>query len=306
VRAASLAVLLAGCGSASVPPPRSADTAPRPTEDGIVVPDGVDVSWHFDASSDERLRADTVRLAIRPSDGRPVLVAGDLFLPLATEPDAPPDSPFLVPDARPVGAADFMQDGTLLVVVGRELGVAGPNGFRRLHDLPLAGMRVSAAAPDRCFLFGDGRVLIYRQDGTTLDLLRLPATDPSGAAVAIADVGGRPDRVLVAWGSALVVLAAGAAPTVLFDEGDGAVIDSIAEAAGGVFVGSNRGVTFVSDDGRAVVPVLRGRSAEVASYGDVLYAWIPGEGLLRFSPISVYADLAAHRRGGASGQSSAP
>jgi hypothetical protein len=230
------------------------------------------------------------RLRVWLPEGSAVLLAGSTFLPVASTAGSAVDPPFVVPSASDLSDAAWMTDGTLALVVGRQFGVAGASGFASLVDLPAADMQVAVGGPDRCFIFGGPNLLLYRKGGTALSLLRLPAPDAIGA------VAGTPARFFVATGSTVLAFEPGSPPAVVYDDGEGAGSTTLADAPGGVFVGSDRGVTFVSTDGRAVAPVLRGWPAQVASGTDVLYVWIRGQGLLRIAPVAGYAPLARGSR----------
>lgn len=218
--------------------------------------------------------------------GRPVLLYGDVFVPLRPSDALTPAPPFRLGDWGGLDDAAWMADGTLLVVRDRTLGVVLPEGFVRIADLPAARMHVAPAGPGRAWLFGgEGdlarRLYLYDQSGVVAPVL--------AAAEPIAAVAGTADRLFVATGGVLLRVTPGDGAVLLHRGGEPIRALALAGDAG-VFFTTAAGVFFLREGG-ASWRVLDEGAEDVQVRGEELYLLFRDAGVLRGSPVSSFATM---------------
>lgn len=214
--------------------------------------------------------------------GRAYIVTKDMLVPALRLPDGTPAKPFKLANATAIEDVAWADDGVVLVVVGSELGVLGPEGFLAILALPGPGMRVVPAAPGRVWLFApgdrDGHLYLYDKAGTVSELLR--------AGVPIRDVSGSPDRVYVASGGSLVRIA-GQQVELVFTGRDH--ILTVSATQSGAFLSTSAG-TFYRSDAGVITRITRDGAIAIETHGDNVYLHLDAVGIVRGGPISVVAN----------------
>jgi hypothetical protein len=228
--------------------------------------------------------ATRVRVRVNAA-GRPYVLTGATFASLRTPqaPLAPP--PFSVRGVGEIGDAVWTDDGALLVIEGRRLGVVTPEGFSPIGDLPSARMRLAPAGDGKCWLFGgDGgferSLTLYDKGGGVRRVLELPT--------AISAVSGTPERAYVTTGGSILRLQGASAPSLVFDGADR--VQALARAGEGVFFSTPRGVFYLADSG-LLVPMMRDPASDVQIHGEDLFLVLDGKGVALGTPISRFDEL---------------
>lgn len=285
---AALVVLgCAGCGGGSASSQLRGMVGSEPF--AAVVPRSFQMTFVWRTGRSLAVAPREVRLRV-DSSRRPVLLLGDLFVPLRADAAVAPPPPFRFGNVPRVDDATWTEDGVLLVVSDRALGVATPEGFVPIVELPASGMRVVPAEPGRCWLFGgEGdfrrRLFLYDKMGTVAPFLAAPGP--------IAAVAGTAERVYVATGGALLRVTPGESAVLLYRGAE--PIRAVAAAGDvGIFFTTAHGVFFLREGG-ASFRILDEGADDVHVRGDVLLLLFDGVGVVRGSPVSSFATLAGGR-----------
>lgn len=217
------------------------------------------------------------------ADGRPFVYLNDKLIALQHRTDVVAKSLTL----KGVDSIDdfaWMGNGALLVISGRKLGAPTGQGFRVLITLPAEDMKIAPATADYFYLYGGDtpaqrqNLYVYERSGSLLHLLWAP--QPIGS------VSGDGEFTFLAVGDSVYLLVPGRLLTLVFAAGD--EVTSLAMAPPwGLFYATANKVGYVRESGKAYA-FLTARDAEVRVDGEDLYVLIPGDGIVKGSPVSSF------------------
>ena len=215
------------------------------------------------------------------SNGQPWLSFGHVVVALKIEEKKEPPSPLLVAPGTVIDQFAWTSDGVPLVVSGRRLGTVGLQGFVPMIDLPSDHMRLVAAPGDFCYLFGGDNarnLLLVQKDGGIRHLF-----EAEGPITAVAGYG---EHTFVAVGKAVYRLTQGELVELL-GELRSDVLSIAPNSATSVFYATGTTVGYLSP-GRAST-LAEKDGVQLALHDEKLYLFIPGEGLIVYSPVSKHA-----------------
>jgi hypothetical protein len=259
------------CGAP--PEPRTlSPPPPSPSQPALPAGFSLDLVVPLKPGGSGRLRLDDA--------GRPYVVTKDTLLPAQRLPDGTPAKPFKLANAPAIEDVAWADDGVVLVVVGSELGVIGPEGFVAILALPGPGMRVVHAAPGQVWLFApgdrDGRLYLYDKAGTVAELARV--------GVPIRAVSGSPASVFVAAGGSLVRIAGTSRQVELLLTGREDIL-AVGATPNGVFLSTSAG-TFFRSDGGIVTRITRDGALAIQTHGEDIYLHLAAIGIVHGTPVS--------------------
>jgi len=268
-----------GCGAGGGAAPPRGLVGPEPF--AATVPRSFEMSFVWRMGRSIALSPIPPRLRV-DARGRPVLLYGSVFVPLRGRGTAEALPPYRLD----VGVSDaaWTEDGALLVVSDRSLGVALPEGFTRIADLPAADMQVVPAGPGQCWLFGgEGdfarRLYLYDRGGVVAPVVKTPAP--------IAAVAGDATSVVVATAGALLRVTPGDR-TVLLHRGDEPIRAVAVAGQSGIFFATARGVFYLREGG-ASFRMLDEGADDLQIRDEELFVLFRDAGVLRGSPVSAFA-----------------
>lgn len=277
----ALAVSVSWCAKA-VQAPATPATAVQPRPRSIL-PRSFEVGFLWQPAAGVTMPRN-LRLRVDAA-GRPVLLHGASFLPLATERGAPAPPPFGIAAMSPPDDAIWTDDGAMLFIHGRQLSVATPSGLRAIRRLPAPGMRLAPAGRGKCWVFGGAgafapRLFLYDAAGTVV-----PYFDAPGPITA---VSGTLESVHVAAQGVVLRLSPTAGIFALYQGAE--PVHALAAAPGvGVLFSTTRGVFFLGEDGSSV-RIGDQRAAELHVRGQDLFVLYEGVGILRGRPLSSFRE----------------
>jgi hypothetical protein len=220
-------------------------------------------------------------------EGRPFAVLDNTLIGLRYREDSASMS-LRISGVKTINHLAWMQDGALLIISGRKLGVPTGKGFQTILDLPADGMKIEPASGDVAYLYGGDNPLnrrdlyLYKKGGELLQLLRTP--------LPIQAISGNGNITFVAMGKSIYLLGMGKPLTLVYQIND--EVTSLAMAPpSGLFYSSKRGVGYINQRGKGYL-FLRGKGAELTVHLEDLYLFFPDEGIMRYSPISSFERLA--------------
>ena len=210
--------------------------------------------------------------------GRPVLQAGDMFLPVRPRPGEEARRPFRA-KSEVTGFA-FLGDGSLVIVSGAALVTLTEEGPRTLLNLPEPGMKVSPFAGRWALLWGRRAVYLYRPE-----LPSAPASLWLNVPGGVEALSANQDSAVFTSAGALYAYRPGKPPAAVAALRGRALSVALAPS-GAVFYSDDDGVHYLSAAGR--YRFSRERGVELAVGGDGLYLLFPGEGVTRAGPLSAF------------------
>jgi hypothetical protein len=220
--------------------------------------------------------------------GRPVVLAGDLLIPITLRRDRTAPAPVRIAAPRSVNSLAIARDGNLLIVADRSLAAFDGERFRTIAQLPARGMHVTAAGAGDVYLFGgetaqqQRNLYVFRQDRKLILLTR--SADP------ITAVAGSGSTTFFATGKWIFLSRTGEGTKPVF-RADDDVIALAAAPPSGLFFATAKGVFYEYENGRAY-RVFRGHAAPVVRAGK-LFVYFPDEGdLIAVTPLKAFQETA--------------
>jgi tetratricopeptide (TPR) repeat protein len=289
-RAVPATILLSAVALAQELSPTVA-ASPQQTISPIIAnfPEGSEAAYVFRFSkAPSEIQAVRERTLITVTEsGRPLMLAGDTFIPLPLPGDLPNSEllqPIRLSLPEPASHIAVMRDGAILLVSGHQLGVVTANGWQKLTDLPASRMKVVPATTVQAYLYGGDsvnqrrHVYLYRKDGKILHLFEAPAP--------VTAVDGFGDLTFVAVGKTIFFMRLGEPLLSLYEASD-EVIALAALPPNGIVFSTPRSVNYLHKDeaaweimNRAAIPYVRGEALFLidVSAGD----------LIRCTPVSAF------------------
>jgi hypothetical protein len=266
--AAFATIVLFGCGA-------PAASAPSPGVYKMALPSGANVEMMtaLDATTGD------VGLVVSPA-GQLYVLTNELFVPLGGD-----ARPFQVKDASPISSVAWVDDDVLLLVSGTRLGVASPDGFVPLLDLPSPAMHIAYAAPDACFVYGGKgdlakRLFFYLRGGKLVPFAALPGE--------IRAVSGSFSHFYVAASASIFEIEMGRPAELVFEGID--PVTALVGTGAGAFFSTPRGTYFLGVRGTLRQLAREGASA-MYGHGDTLYVVFQRAAIVRTWPLQAFVAL---------------